>query len=185
MPANVHHAETSMTEFTSEMKREKRPAVLLITLAVAAVALVLAWAVIRYQKNHPPPKEAAGTIAVPGMVHAGDPEFESYKASVRLEDVRATIGIPVAGPRFALIDGVISNEGNRIVEAVEMHITLFDVYGKFSKEATRVPFRPGIGIEYRSLAPLEKRAFHFGVESVEQLWDPKRVEIKVSGFKLK
>ncbi len=174
-----------MAEFTSEYKPSKRPVVLYITIAVAAVALLAVWGIMRYQKNHPAPKEGSTPIVIPGMVHPGDPAFEAYKSDVRLEDVSAKIGIPIAGPRFALIDGVISNEGNHILEAVEMRVTLYDVYGKFSKEVTRIPFRPGIGVEYSPMAPLEKRKFHFGVESVEQLWDPKRVVIEISGLKYK
>jgi hypothetical protein len=174
-----------MADFTSEIKPAKSPVVLYITIAVAIVALASVLAVMLYQKNHPAPKESSSPVVIQGMVHPGDPDFEAYKANVRLENVKGTIGIPIAGPRFALIDGVISNEGSKSLEAVEMRVTLFDVYGKFSKAVLRTPLRPGIGIENRPMAPLEKRGFHFGVESVEQLWDPKKVEIKISGFKYK
>jgi hypothetical protein len=174
-----------MADFTSEIKPARSSALIYIALAVAIVVLSSVWGVMIYQKNHPAPKESSGPVVITGMVHPGDPDFEAYKANVRLENVKGTIGIPIAGPRFALIDGVISNEGSRSLEAVEMRVILFDVYGKFSKEAIRTPLRPGIGLEYRPMAPLEKRAFHFGVESVEQLWDPKKVEIQISGLKYK
>lgn len=173
-----------MGEFTAEIKPARSPLVMYIAGAVVVVALLAVWGVMRYQKNHPAPKDA-GVIEVPGMKHPGDPEFEAYKGYVRLENVKASIGIPIAGPRFALIDGIISNEGSHILEAVEMHVTLYDVYGKFSKAVTRTPLRPGIGIENRPMAPMEKRGFHFGVEAVEQYWDPKRVVIEISGLKYK
>jgi hypothetical protein len=174
-----------MAEFTSEINPSKSRVVLYITIAVAVSGLLTVWGVMQYQKSHPAPKAASGPIVVPGMKHSGDPEFEAYKSSVRLENVKGTIGIPIAGPRFALVDGILSNEGARSLEAVEMHITLFDVYGKLSKEVTRTPLRPGIGMENRPMAPLEKRGFHFGVEAVEQLWDPKKVVIEISGLKYK
>ena len=173
-----------MAEFTSEIKREGRPVTLYITLAVAVVALGAVLLIVRYQKNQPAPKEA-GPIVIPGMMHAGNPEFEAYKDKVRIENVKASIGIPVAGPRYAIIDGEIMNEGSRSLEAVEMRITLYDVYDNLSKQIIRTPLRPGIGVESSPMEPLQRRTFHFGVESVEQLWNPKRVEIEISGLKYK
>ncbi|MBZ5495300.1 MAG: hypothetical protein LAP85_02770 [Acidobacteriia bacterium] len=174
-----------MAEFTSEFKRDRRPVTLLITIAVAAVALAAVFFIVRYQKNNPPPKEAGVPVAVPGMAHPGDPDFEAYKDRVHIENVKASIGIPMAGPRFALIDGIIANEGSRKLEALEMRVTLYDVYDKLSKEVIRTPLRPGVGLDNRPMEPLEKRTFHFGVESVEQLWNPKRVEIQITGLKYK
>ncbi len=171
-----------MAEFTSELKRTGRPVTLYISIAIAAVAMVAVLLVIRYQKNSPPPA-AAGPVAVEGMVHPGDVDFEAYKDKVRIEDVKASIGINFAGNRSAWIDGTIANEGSRNLEAVEMRVTLYDVYDKVSKERTVTPLRPGVGLAAGPMKPLERRGFHIGIESVEQLWNPKRVEIKVTGLK--
>ncbi len=173
-----------MTEFTSELKVERRPLAMYIMIGVAALALTGVFFLYRYQKNHPePPKEASGPIVVPGMVRPGEPDFEAYRDKVRIENVKASIGLNFAGNRFAAIEGIISNEGSRKLEAVEMHITLYDVYGNLSKEKTVTPLRPGAGLHQGPMEPLEKRTFSVWIESVEQLWNPKRVEIRISGLK--
>jgi hypothetical protein len=173
-----------MAEFTSEIRHPGRPITLYLTLAVAAVALVAVILVARFQKNHPP-KAAAGPVTVPGMVRAGDLDFEAYKDKVRVEGVKAFISLSFAGTRSATIEGIISNEGSRQLEAVEMHVTLYDVYGKLSKERTAIPLRPGVGINKGPMEPLEKRIFVVSVEPVEQLWNPKQVEIAITGLKYK
>ncbi len=172
-----------MTEFTSELKSERRPVALYIMIAVAAVALIAVFFLVRYQQNHPVSKEVSGPVVFPGMVRPGEPDFEAYKDKVRFENVKASIGLNFAGNRFAAIEGIISNEGSRKLEVVEMHITLYDVYGKLSKEKTVAPLRPGVGLHQGPMEPLEKRTFSVWIESIEQLWNPKRVEIQITGLK--
>jgi len=171
-----------MAEFTSEIKRPGRPLTLYLTLAVAVVAVIAVLWVARCQKNNPI-KVAGIPVTVPGIVRAGDNDFEAYKDKVRIEDVKAYINLNFAGTRSATIEGIISNEGSRKLEAVEMHVTLYDVYGKLSKERTAIPLRPGIGLNKEPMEPLEKRTFVIAVDSVEQLWNPKKVEIEITGLK--
>jgi hypothetical protein len=171
-----------MLDFTSEIKRPARPVTLYIAIAVAVVAVIALVLVVRYQKNNPL-KEASGPVVIPGMLRPGSPDFEAYKDKVRIEGVKAYINLNFAGNRSASIDGIISNEGSRKLEAVEMHLRLFDVYGKLSKERTSIPMRPGIGLNKGPMEPLEKRTFTVWIESVEQLWNPKRVEIEITGLK--
>jgi hypothetical protein len=173
----------SMTEFTSELKAERRPLAIFIMIAVAALALTGVFLLYRYQKNHPAPKEVSGPVVIPGMVRPGEIAFDAYKDKVRIENVKASIGLNFAGNRYAAIEGIISNEGSRKLEAVEMHITLYDLYGNLSKEKTVTPLRPGVGLHQGPMEPLEKRTFSVWIESVEQLWNPKRVEIQISGLK--
>lgn len=173
-----------MTQFTSEFKsaeRSKAPYIMILVAAVILVAVAVVW---HYQKTHPP-APAGGPIVVPGMVRPGEPDFEAYKNKVRIEDVKATIGLNFAGTRSAFIDGVIANDGGRKLEAVEFHITLYDVYDKLSKEKTVLALHPGAGLNRNPMEPMEKRTFSVSIEPVEQLWNPKRVEIEISGLKYK
>jgi len=173
-----------MAEFTAEIKRPQRPTTLYLMIAVAALALIAVVLVVRYQKSIPP-KGAGGPAAVEGMVRAGNNDFEAYKDKIRIEGVKGYINLNFAGTRSASIEGIISNEGSRKLEAVEMHITLYDVYDKLSKEKTAIPLRPGIGLNKGPMEPLEKRIFVIAVDSVDQLWDPKKVEIEITGLKYK
>jgi hypothetical protein len=155
---------------------------LYLTMAVAAVALAAVLGLVAYQKSRPP-RETGGPVVIAGMLRPGEPDFEAYRSKVLIEEVKASIGINFAGNRMAMISGIIANDGGSKLEAVEMHVTLYDVYGKVSKERTVTPIRPGIGLSKGPMEPLEKRNFTIGVESVEQLWNPKRVEVTITGLK--
>ena len=170
-----------MAEFNSEVPKSSRTAILIITAGVLIVAAVGIILFARYQRLSRPP-HAEGPVVVPGMLHTGDTNFEYYKTKVRIENPRATLGITFSKARVAFISGIISNEGDRKLEAVELKITLFDLYNKFSAQAVRTPIRPGTGF-YKPMEPLEKRSFTVGIESVEQLWNPKHVEIEITGLK--
>lgn len=172
-----------MEEFTPEFKRPYRPVMLLITVAAAAVGLIAVFLIVRYQRNHPPAQPVTGPIVVPGIARPGQPDFEAYKNKIHIENVKASIGLNFAGNRFAWIEGIVDNDGGRKLVAVELHIKLYDIYGKLSKEKTAYALRPGVGLHQGPMEPLEKRTFTISIESVEQLWNPKRVEIEISGLK--
>lgn len=167
-----------MAEFTSEFKsseRSKAPYIMLAVIVVVVVGVAFVW---RYQKTQLP-KDTAGPVVIPGMLRPGQMDFEGYKDKVRFEDVKAGIGFNFAGNRVAFIDGVLVNDGSRKLEAVEVHIALYDVYDKLCKEVTRLALGTGFG----AMDPLEKRSFHANIESIDRLWNPKRVEITLTGLK--
>jgi hypothetical protein len=170
-----------MMEFTSEAQKPRRYTTQIITAAVLAVAAVVIFLYVRYQR-HLQPEVSPGPVVVPGMLRAGNTNFEYYKQKIRIEDPRASLGITFSKTRVAFISGIIVNDGDRKLEALELKITLFDLYHKLSKERVATPLRPGIGL-YKPMEPLERRSFSVGVEAVEQLWDPKHVEIEITGLK--
>lgn len=170
-----------MVEFKSEPSKPFRPITLIITSAVLVLAIAGLFFFARYQKQSRPP-QAEGPVIVPGMLHAGDTNFEYYKKNVRIENPRASLGLTFSKARVAFISGIISNEGDRKLEAVELKITLFDLYNKFSAQAIRTPIRPSTGF-YKPMEPLEKRTFTVGIEAVEQLWNPRHVEIEITGLR--
>jgi hypothetical protein len=170
-----------MVEFTTETEKSFRPVTVAIALGVIAVMVVAVFLYIRHQKAEQP---ASGSVPIyiPGLVHPGDANFEYYAKYVRIENVKATLGITFSKARIAIISGLISNEGDRKLEAVELKVTLFDVYGGVSKQLTRYPVRPGIPPN-RAMEPMEKRGFSVGIESVEHLWNPNRVQVEMTGLK--
>jgi len=171
-----------MIEFSTQKTEESNWKIIVyLTAAVLAVSAALLFAYARYQKNNPPPA-SSGPVVIPGMLRPGDPDFEYYKNRIRLENVKASLGINFAQNRIAIIDGIISNEGDRKLEALEMHIALYDAFNKLSKERIATPLRPGVGVN-RPMEPLEKRPFTVFIEPIEQLWNPKRLEIELTGLK--
>ena len=169
-----------MQEFTSEVKRA-RPNTFLYALGIFLLA---AAGLLVYGRLHKVPSgpDHAEYSPVPGLVRPGNPNFEYYKDRVRLSDVRAQLGINYAKSRIAIITGTIMNEGDRKLEALELHIALYDVYDKLAKERIATPLRPGVGIK-RPMEPMEKRPFTVWIEPIEQLWNPRRVEIEKTGLK--
>jgi len=170
-----------MVEFTSQTQKGVRPVTLIIAGVVVVLMLVGVFLAIRYQKGAQP-QAAAGPIIVPGIVRAGDPNYEYYKKYVRIENAHATLSITFSKTRVATVSGIISNEGDRKLEAVELKVTLYDVYGNISKEVNRYAIRPGLPPN-RPMEPLEKRGFGINIESVEQLWNPNKMQIEMTGLK--
>jgi hypothetical protein len=170
-----------MVEFTSQTQKGVKPITLIISVAVVVLMLMGIFLAVRYQKGTQP-QSSAGPITVPGMVHAGAPNYEYYKKYVKIEHARATLSITFSKTRVATVSGIISNEGDRKLEAVELKVTLYDVYGNISKEVNRYAVRPGLPPN-RPMEPLEKRTFGVNIESVEQLWNPNRIQIEMTGLK--
>jgi hypothetical protein len=170
-----------MAELTTPKEDESRPIIIYLMAAVAAVSLGVLFFYVRHQQKNPPPA-SKGPVVIEGMVRPGEPNFEYYKDRIRLENVKASLGINFAQSRIAIIEGIISNEGDRKLEALELHIALYDAYNQLSKERTATPLRPGVGIS-RPMEPLEKRYFAVHIEPIEQLWNPKRLEIEITGLK--
>ncbi len=170
-----------MNGLSIDQEPKDRSVILYIMAAVLTVAVAAAVLVIRYQSANPPPS-SKGPIVIPGMLRPGDPDFEYYKNKIRLEGVKASLGINFAQSRIAIVDGIISNEGDRKLEALELHVALYDVYNQLSKERTATPLRPGVGIK-RPMQPMEKQPFTIFIEPIEQLWNPKRLEIEITGLK--
>jgi len=84
-----------------------------------------------------------------------------------------------------MISGTILNDGDRRLEALELHVTLFDMWGKFSKERTIFAVRPGVGFNPKPMEPLERRTFNISLEGVEYYWNPKEISLEISGLKYK
>lgn len=171
-----------MVEFTSESQKTFPAIRLIIVIGVLAVLLVGVLIFIRHQRSTQP-QAGASSVVVEGLLRPGNTDFEYYKNKIRIEDVRATLGVTFSNARIAIIKGIIVNDGSRKLEAVEMHITLYDMWGKVSKERTAFALRPGSGYNYKPMEPLERRSFTIGVESVEYYWNPKQIAYEITGLK--
>jgi hypothetical protein len=170
-----------MLEFTSEPQKTFRPFTIFIALGVLAVLVGAVFLYVHYQSGAQP--QGGATVSVPGLLRPGDTDFEYYKTKVKIEDVKASLGISFNNARIAMISGTIVNDGDRKLEAVQLHITLYDVWGKISKERTAFALRPGAGYSSKPMEPLEKRRFVIGVESVEYYWNPKEITYEITGLK--
>jgi hypothetical protein len=171
-----------MLEFTSEPHKTFSWATLFIALGVLAVLLGGVCIYIDYQGDMQQHAGAA-QVVVPGLLRPGNTNFEYYKTKIGIENVKASLGISFNNARIAMISGIIVNDGDRKLEALELHITLFDMWGRVSKERTAFALRPGAGYSGSPMEPLEKRPFAIGVESVEYYWNPKEITYEITGLK--
>jgi hypothetical protein len=171
-----------MLEFTSKPQRGFRPLTFFISIGILAI---LGGAVLLYMNHQAGVERGPTTIVVPDLLRPGNTNFDYYKTRIRIENVKASLGISFSNARIAMISGTLVNDGDRKLEAVELHITLYDVWGEVSKERTAFALRPGAGYVSKPMEPLEKRPFTIGVESVEYYWDPKQVSYEITGLKYK
>jgi hypothetical protein len=171
-----------MAEFTSEPQKMFRWTTLFIAAGILAILLGGVYLYVQYQGSLQR-QAGAASVVVPGLLRPGNTNFEYYKTRIRIENVKATLGISYSSARIAMISGTIVNDGDRKLEALELHIILYDKWGKVSKERTAFALRPGAGYSGRPMEPLEKRPFTIGVESVEYYWDPKQISYEITGLK--
>lgn len=173
-----------MVEFTSEPQRPFPLVKLLVVLGACVILLGGIFLFVRHQGSAPPQTSGAAVV-VPGLLRPGNTDFEYYKNKIRIEDVKATLGVSFSNARIAMISGIIVNDGSRKLEALEMHITLFDMWGKLSKERVAFALRPGTGLNKKPMEPLERRSFTIGIESVEYYWNPKQIAYEITGLRFK
>lgn len=171
-----------MIEFNSEPQRAFNPIKLLIAIAILILLVGAILLYVRYQ-HRSQPETGTGSVVVPGLLRPGNTNFEYYKDRIRIENVKASLGISFNNARVAMISGTLLNDGDRKLEAVEIHITLYDMWGKLSKDRTAFALRPGAGLSGKPMEPLERRTFTIGVESVEYYWNPKQIEYEITGLK--
>jgi hypothetical protein len=170
-----------MVEFTTEPRKAFNP-ITIIAICLFALFLGGIGIYVHYQKKAGPQQKAA-SVFVPGLLEPGNTNFEYYKTRIKLENVKAALRISFSNARIAIISGDIVNDGDRKLEALQLHVTLRDVWGKLSKERTAFALRPGAGLSGKAMEPLERRPFTIGVESVEYYWDPKQVTCEITGLK--
>ena len=171
-----------MVEFASQPRKKSNSFTLIITAILAVLILGVVFSIIFFQKTTPE-KSDPTTVEVSGLLRPGNTDFEYYKTKILIENVKAVLGISFNKARIAMISGTIVNDGDRKLDALELHITLYDVWGKVSKERTAFALRPKAGYSSKPMEPLERRRFSIGIESVEYYWDPKQITYEITGLR--
>ena len=171
-----------MAEFRIEPQQTPNRKLLIISVT-ALIALM--GGIALYVRYNPPTPRSPSVINVPDMLRAGDTNFEYYKTKIHIEDVKASLGINYNAARIAMIAGTILNDGDRKVEAIEIHVTLFDMWGRLSKERSVYVVRPDGKFNQKPMEPLERRAFTISLEGMEYYWDPKEISLEIIGLKYK
>jgi hypothetical protein len=171
-----------MVEFTSEPKKTFPLVRVFIAVGVLAILIGGTALYVHYQRGA---QNQPGTQAttVPGLLRPGNTHFEYYTTRIRIDNINAALWTSFGKARVATISGIIVNDGDRTLEALELHITLYDMEGKVTKERTAFALRPGAGLNAKPMSPLEKRSFTIGIESVDAKWNPKQISYEITGLK--
>jgi len=171
-----------MVEFNPEPQKRTSSVTLFIALGILVLVLGGVYLYVHYHGSAQQ-RGAASAVVVPDLLRPGNTNFEYYKTRIRIENIKASLGISFNNARIAMISGILVNDGDRKLEAVQLHVILYDVWGKVSKERTAFALRPGAGYSGKPMEPLEKRPFAIGVESVEYYWNPKQITYEITGLK--
>ena len=169
-----------MAEFRIEPQQTSRSKTMLVSVAVL---IVLFGGIAFYVRKNPPQPRQPSVVNIPDVLRAGNTNFEYYKNKIIIEDVKASLGLSYNNSRVAMIAGTVLNDGDRRLEALELHITLYDMWDNLSKEKTAFAVRPGTGFSPKPMMPLERRTFNIAIEGVEYYWNPKRIELEITGLK--
>ncbi|MDR0842261.1 MAG: hypothetical protein LBP68_02455 [Acidobacteriota bacterium] len=172
-----------MAEFRIEPQQASWASWSKTLLIAVAVLVVLLGGIAFYVRRHSPEPRQSAAVVIPDVLRAGNTDFEYYKNKIRIDDVKASLGLSYNNSRVAMIAGTVLNDGDRKLEALELHVALYDVWDKLSKEKTAFAVRPGVGFNLKPMEPLEKRTFNIAIEGVEYYWNPKRVELEITGLK--
>jgi len=117
---------------------------------------------------------------VTGVLQAGDPDYEWYSKHMNLENRGIKMTKSFSGKRMVIFAGVIENGGEKLLDVVEIKLTLFNqdepVFSSF-----KTPVRPG---RYTPPIPsLKSRAFTVYLDEFPSKWLASRAEMEIHGFR--
>ena len=115
-----------MVEFTSEPQKTFPSIRIFIVLGVLILLLGGVMLYVRSQRGMQPQSNPS-VVVVEGLLRAGNTDFEYYKNKIKIENVKANLHISFNNTQTAMISGILYNDGSRKLEAVELHITLYDM----------------------------------------------------------
>jgi hypothetical protein len=109
------------------------------------VALLLIGGLIGFLKTRPEP-QPAGTVVdqkLEGALRAGSPEFDKYRALIKLDEPIADYADSVAGDIQMNLGTTVRNFTGRTISGLEMHGAVLDFQGKPIKERTKIVIPSG------------------------------------------
>ncbi len=114
------------------------------------------------------------------IARVGDPNYQWYSKYVTLESRGIKMAKNIAGRRMVIFSGVVENGGDRILDTVEVKLTLFNAHEPVL-EVAKLPIRPGAYTP--PIAPLRRRAFTMYLEDLPGNWWASRAEMEIVGFR--
>lgn len=146
------------------------------TLVLAASIFVLGLGAILYL-NH---RAAQAPPPLTGVARAGEADFQRYAPQVAVEsDIKMAKSF--SGRRTVIFAGAITNHSERILDVIEVKLTLFNASDPVH-DTIRTPIRPGSSTP--AIGAGETRGFTLYLEKFPPEWMASRAEVTLHGLRL-
>jgi hypothetical protein len=143
--------------------------------AGAIVILVLAGIVVLLAHFISPPRQAADVKLPFGATE------QAYAAQIHFQSLQLSHSTNLLNQEFTYVGGIVSNDGPRAVDAVEVEIEFHDPFHQVILKETERPVR-------HSDQPLrvgEQREFQITIEQgIPSAWDQQYPSIRITGLTL-
>ena len=124
------------------------------------------------------------TVELVGVIRAGDPMFDWYRGYLKLETPKIQMGKSFTGSRMVMFSAIIRNGGEKMVDVVEVQLSLFNS-DQLVWKTVRTPIRPEKSNYTPEIEPLEGRGFTLYMEEIPEKWHATNAEIDLYGFRFK
>jgi hypothetical protein len=161
----------------NEQRRITPARVGIVALAVALVLIVTGILVLTQQKG---PKYQAGRTVYQNVLRPGQPGFNQYSSRVKIINAAGMVSENLVGDQQAVVVGYAANQGNRVVDVLEIRATLYDASDRKVKEFIKTPIQPEF-----PLLPMEMRKFSVWVEPFPTEWLTGHIDVEIHGYRVK
>lgn len=122
------------------------------------------------------------TVEIVGVIRAGDPMFDWYRGYLKLENPKIQMGKSFTGSRMVMFSAIIRNGGEKMVDVVEVQLSLFND-DQLVWKTVRTPIRSEKSNYTPAIEPLEGRGFTLYMEEIPEKWHATSAEIDLYGFR--
>jgi hypothetical protein len=158
-----------------EIDQEERSRFPAALAAGAVVVLLVAGAIVLLSHFITPPRQAADVTLPFGAAE------QAYASQVHFQNLQLSHSNNLLNQEFTYVGGIVSNDGPRAVDAIEVVIEFHDAFHQVILRETERPIR-------RTDMPLrvaEQREFQITIEQgIPSQWDQQYPSIRVTGLSL-
>lgn len=152
-------------------EKQRFPAAFLAGLVVVSIVVIVFLVATHSQKP-------AQLRQEPKLPFAAD--AQSYAGNIHFNSLELSQSDNMLNEKFTYLDGVISNDGGRPIQAMEILVEFHDPFNQvILRETHRVISEPGA-----PLGPGQKREFQVTFEDVPAEWNQQYPTIRVTGLVL-
>lgn len=149
----------------------------ILALSVALVGIVIGIIVLAQHKG---PKYKEGRTVYQGVLRPGDPEYDQYLPYIRIINASGMVSENMIGEQQAVVVGYAANQGNRVVDVLEVRAVLYNADNQRVKEIVKTPIQPDF-----PLLSMEMRRFSIWVEPFPPEWLTGHIDVEIHGYRLK